>query len=188
MPLFIPRDFGRLTSHEVSGFAEAIPAICYRGQDLKSPFPIGGVATGYLELRGDGKLGLTSLYNNYVPPMQAQGGALLTLIDQGGKQTPLDAEHADICVLAHFPVCNVRYALKDASGTIIWLRVFTPILPGDAETSNTPGALFDVSAENFDGQVRIEMALAHNVEPVVKPLELGGGVVGAGRRYFKGSD
>ena len=120
--------------------------------------------------------------------MQAQGGALLTLIGKAGKETPLDAEHADICVLAHFPVCNVRYALKDDSGAIVWLRVFTPILPGDAETSNTPGAVFEVSAEKFDGQVRVDIALAHNVEPVVKPLELGGGGVGAGRRYFKGSD
>src|SRR5438270_4511807 len=111
MALFEATDFGKLILREVAGFERQIPAICYRGQDLKSPFPIGAVATGYVELRGDGKLGLTSLYNNYVPPMQAAGGALLTLIGADGKETPLDREHAEIAILAHFPVCNVRYAV-----------------------------------------------------------------------------
>src|SRR4051794_23292504 len=103
MPLFEPKDFGKLVQHDVAGFDHPIPAICYRGSDLKSPFPIGGLATGYIELRADGKLGLFSLYNNYVPMGQSAGAPLLTLIDDAGKETPLDSDNADIAILAHFP-------------------------------------------------------------------------------------
>ena len=182
--LFDPTDFGKLARRRVEGFVQPIPSICYRGSDLKSPFPIGGVATGYLELRGDGKLGLMSLYNNYVPPMQAAGGALLTLIARDGNETPLDADHADIAILAHFPVCNVRYAVK-GGGPVVWLRVWTPIIPGDSEVSNTPGAVFEIECEGFDGEIRIEIALAHNVEPITKKIDVPNG---AARSYFHSDD
>src|SRR4051812_48729828 len=186
--LFDPTEFGKLTRRDVAGFDRAVPAICYRGADLKSPFPIGGVATGYLELRGDGKLGLASLYNNYVPPMQAAGAALLTLISADGKETPLDADHADITILAHFPVCNVRYAVKN-DGPVVWLRVWTVMLPGDAEASNTPGAVFEIATEKpFHGTIRVEIALAHNVELVTKPIDLPVELNGSGRKYFKRDD
>jgi uncharacterized protein (DUF608 family) len=188
MPLFEVKDFGKLVQHDVAGFDQPIPAICYRGTDLKSPFPIGGLATGYVELRPDGKLGLFSLYNNYVPLGTSAGTPLLTLIDASGKEIPLDAERADISILAHFPVCNVRYALKN-SKAIIWLRLFTPVIPGDADTSNTPGVLLDISSEEFTGKVRVEFAIAHNVEPIVKPIDFANSDLrGAGRRYFKRED
>src|SRR5688500_8849712 len=187
MQLFDADNFGLLKPHRVAGFDRPIPAICYRGDALKSPFPIGGIATGYFELRGDGTLGLSSIYNSYVPPMQL-GGALLTLVGKDGTQTPLDAKHADIFVLAHFPVCNVKFAVKDG-GPVVWLRVFTPLLPGDAETSNTPGAVFAMQVEGgFDGDIRINLALGHNVEPGAKPLELSKEVTGVARQYFKGDD
>src|SRR4051795_1005807 len=99
MPLFDLNDPRKLAPHTVAGFDKKIPGICYRGQDLHSPFPIGGIATGYFELRGDGKLGLFSIYNNYVPQGATAGEPLLTLISSDGKETPLDADHADISVL-----------------------------------------------------------------------------------------
>lgn len=185
MPLFDPTTYGKLSPHRVDGFASPIPAICYRGTDLKSPFPIGGIATGYFELRGDGKLGLSSLYNSYVPPMPLDG-TLLTLTDKSGRDTPLDAQHAEIAILAHFPVCNVRCEVKD--GPIVWLRVFTTILPGDADASNTPGAVFEITSENFDGQIRINLPLGHNVEPIAKVLAAPAVTTGIARRYFHGND
>src|SRR6185437_13236473 len=187
MQLFEPKDFGKLSSHRVAGFERAIPAICYWGAELHSPFPIGGIGTGYVELRGDGRLGQFSIYNNFVPVGQTAAAPLLTLIDSDGKETPLDGEHAEISILAHFPVCNVRYAVKGTKA-VVWLRLFTSIIPGDADTSNTPGVLLDVSADGFNGKVRIEFAIAQNVEPVVKPMELAKGLNGSGRRYFKGDD
>lgn len=188
MPLFEPTDFGKLKQRTVAGFDHPIPAICYRGTELHSPFPIGGIATGYFELRGDGHMGMFSIYNNYVPMAATAGEALLFVIDQAGKETPLDAEHAEISILAHFPVCNVRYALK-GSDAIVWLRVLTPIIPGDAEVSNTPGALFEISCENFTGKVRLNVAIAHNVEPIVKPIDFADSKLrAAGNRYFKRDD
>ena len=144
-----------------------IPAICYQGAELHSPFPIGGIGTGYVELRGDGKLGQFSIYNNYVPVGQTAAAPLLTLIDADGKETPLDGEHADISILAHFPVCNMRYAVKNTKA-VVWLRLWTTMIPGDADTSNTPGVVLEVSADDFSGKMRIEFAIAQNVEPVVE--------------------
>ena len=187
MPLFDATEFGKLAPHKVEGIEQPIPSICYRGDALKSPFPIGGLATGYVELRGDGTLGLSSIYNSYVP-MMSLSGTLLTLIAKDGKETPLDASHADIAILAHFPVCNIKFIVKD-NGPTIWLRPFTPILPGDAETSNTPGVVFEISVDGeFDGQIRINLPMGHNVEPAVKPLDLPNEIAGGGRRYFKGND
>ena len=150
MPLFEPKDFGKLSQHKVEGFDQPIPAICYRGVDLKSPYPIGAIATGYFELRGNGTLGLSSLYNSYVPMMSDElSGTLLTLIDRpAARPIPLDAGHCDISVLAHFPVCNMRFAVKN--GPVIWLRAFTTMLPGDAEISNTPGVVFQVSCDGSE--------------------------------------
>jgi uncharacterized protein (DUF608 family) len=185
--LFDAERFGELSPHTVAGFDHPIPAVCYRGDTLKSAFPIGGIGTGYFELRGDGSLGLSSIYNSYVPQISLTG-TLLTLVGRDGKETPLDPKHADIAVLAHFPVCNVRFALK-AGGPVVWLRVFTPILPGDADASNTPGAVFSIELEgSFDGDVRINLAMGHNVEPGVKPLDLPKHFNGVGRRYFRRDD
>jgi uncharacterized protein (DUF608 family) len=187
MPLFDTTQSGKLAPHTVDGFDRPIPAICYRGDQLKSAFPIGGIGTGYFELRADGTLGLSSIYNSYVPQMSLSG-TLLTLVSKDGKETALDAEHADTAVLAHFPVCNFRFAAK-SGGPVVWLRVFTPMLPGDAETSNTPGVVFQLEAEGtFDGSIRITFPMGHNVEPVVKPLELPKNCTGAGRRYFRRDD
>src|SRR5207249_3620737 len=70
----------------------------------------------------------------------------------------------------------------------VWLRVWTAILPGDAETSNTPGAMFEITADSFEGSVRVEIALAHNVEATTQAIGLPAELRGAGRRYSKGSD
>lgn len=186
MKLFDPKDFGQLATHDVAGFDRPIPAVCYHGDQLKSPFPMGGIATGYLELRGDGKTGLSSIYNSYVP-MMATSGTLLSLVGEDGTVTPLDGEHAEITVLAHFPVCNMRFNVKD--GPVVWLRVFGTILPGDADGSNTPGVVFEATTEGkFAGQVRIDLALGHNVEPIVKPLEFPPELCGVGRKYFRRDD
>jgi hypothetical protein len=97
MPLFEPKDFGKLASHAVEGFNRPIPALCHRADQLKSPVPLGGLATGYFELRADGTLGLSSIHNSYVP-MMTLSGTLLTF-----KGKPLNAQNADVTVLPHFP-------------------------------------------------------------------------------------
>ena len=39
--LFDTAQFGKLVPHRVAGFDHPIPAVCYRGDALKSPFPVG---------------------------------------------------------------------------------------------------------------------------------------------------
>ena len=166
MALFDATDLGKLAPHQVEGFDHPIPAVCYRGDALRSGFPIGGIGTGYFELRGDGTVGLSSIYNSYVPQMSL-AGPLLTIETRDGKVIPLDARHAEIFVLAHFPVCNMIFRVKEG-GPVVSMRLFSPILPGDAEASNTPGVVFEIQAESpFDGVLRINFAMGHNVEPVV---------------------
>jgi len=183
--LFDPENFGKLAPHHVAGFDQPIPAICYRGQDLKSPFPFGGIATGYFEIGGNGKLRLSSLYNSYVPPMTLSGTVFSLTVN--GKTIPLDDEHCDVAVLAHFPVCNFRFAIKDG-GPIVWVRAFATVLPGDHEASNTPGVVFEISTDASDAQIQIEIALGHNVEPIVKHRDLPPELNGASRSYFHGND
>jgi uncharacterized protein (DUF608 family) len=184
-PLFDAQWFGKLAMHTVAGFEKQIPAVCYRGQQLHSPFPLGSLGTGYLELRGDGKLGLTSIANSFVP-QQVASGTLLTFTDSTGKETPLDAEHAEIVILAHFPVINIRYGV---AGKFIWLRAFVPMIPGDSKSSNTPGILFAITAdEGLSGKIRINTNLSGKVAPTMEKGPLPKELAGANLRFIKGKD
>ncbi|HTL31410.1 MAG TPA: GH116 family glycosyl hydrolase, partial [Tepidisphaeraceae bacterium] len=184
-PLFDAQWFGTLAMHTVAGFETPIPIVCYRGEQLRSPFPLGALGTGYLELRGDGRLGLTSIANSFVPQQQASG-TLLTFTDSSGKATPLDADHAEIVILAHFPVLNVRYTV---GGKFLWLRAFVPMIPGDSKASNTPGIVFEISADQgLSGKIRIDANLSNKVAPTMVKSTSPPDLPGANLRFIQRND
>jgi len=135
-----------------------------------SGVPLGGIDTGGLYLEGYGTFGYSSIFNNYVPP----GGPLNTPflgIGFGGQTRVLTTgqtknyagnnrpslgpnlefggttrKAASIDYWGHYPIVDMRY--KTDAPVEVSLRAWAPFIPGDAKTSNTPGAVFEIHLTN----------------------------------------
>ncbi|RKY82783.1 hypothetical protein DRP98_08535, partial [candidate division KSB1 bacterium] len=59
---------GTPLSFSADGFKRPVAGIVYEGGTTDSGVPLGGLGTGYLELRTDGKLGRCSIFNDICPP------------------------------------------------------------------------------------------------------------------------
>ena len=46
----------------------------------------------------------------------------------------------------HYPIVDMQY--KTDAPVEVGLRAWAPFIPGDAKTSNTPGAVFEVHLKN----------------------------------------
>lgn len=138
---------------QAHGFSKPACGVIY-GRDMYVPhgMPLGGVATGCMDIDTNGTFGYFNLFNSGVPtrgPIEheflgiASGDRcwVLTTREMTGVETA-----SDIHYWGHFPVADLEYDL-DAPFTVA-LRAWTPFVPGDTKTSNTPGAVFEVHVRN----------------------------------------
>jgi len=135
-----------------------------------SGVPLGGIDTGGLYLEGFGTFGYSSIFNNYVPP----GGPLnrpFLGIGTGGQTHVLTTGQTKnyagrnrsslgpvlsfagatgtaktIDYWGHYPIVDMQY--KTGAPVEVSLRAWAPFIPGDAKTSNTPGAVFEIHLTN----------------------------------------
>jgi non-lysosomal glucosylceramidase len=135
------------------------PPLEYTDGALALGMPLGGVGTGYTVLGADGRLGATTIYNDFP--------AAYTLAQPPDLATPFlairrDDASADVLALApsdgsgdgqwarsvgytaRFPFARLTFALEWATVTV---TSWSPFILGDAEGSNTPAAVFDVEVE-----------------------------------------
>src|SRR5579863_4298067 len=134
-----------------------------------SGMPLGGIDTGALYLEPSGVLGYSSIFNHLTP----LGGPLNTPylgISVGGKPSVFATGQTknyagnnraslgpNLKMLrvgligqtdywGHYPIADVEYKLdvpvEDG------MRAWSPFIPGDVKTSNTPGAVFEVHIRN----------------------------------------
>ena len=135
--------------------------------------PLGGIGTGYVTLRLDGRLGGWSLYNNLVNP---DTGAKLNWWTTPVPQTRnvdlpfLGLALGDDCYVlnldapdgvqgaqqihywGHYPVADLEYELD--APIRIGLRAWTPFIPGDSVKSNIPGAVFELRLSNTSNRAQ----------------------------------
>jgi len=132
------------------GFAEDVCGIVFRRDEATRGMPLGGIGTGCLDLNCDGKLGLCSIFNSFVPPRELNSPLLNLRL--GARSIPLTTspEKENSCkqihYWGHYPIADLEYEV-DAPLTV-GLRAWSPFLPGDAPNSNTPAVFFDVSIRN----------------------------------------
>jgi uncharacterized protein (DUF608 family) len=134
-----------------------------------SGMPLGGIDTGALYLEPSGIFGYSSIFNNMTPI----GGPLNTpyLGVRIGDKTSVcttsqtktyagnnkPALGINLALLGaggcgrseywgHYPIADVEYHLD--LPVQVGLRAWSPFIPGDAQTSNTPGAVFEVHLRN----------------------------------------
>jgi uncharacterized protein (DUF608 family) len=126
------------------GFANPVPGYVFEGALLESGVPLGALGTGYTTLDGNGKLGFSSIFNDWVPPEKIFADWLV--VEAGTRNIPLSA--ANIIYWGHYPVADLSARLAEVP-LEIGIRAFTPFIVGDAAASNTPVAVFDLELRNL---------------------------------------
>jgi uncharacterized protein (DUF608 family) len=140
--------------------------------------PLGGYGTGCLDLETSGLLGLCSIFNSHTPRRGAMNWPFLGLSVGGktwvlttGQQSPEKGDHycandprppdlllpgvqmaKDIHYWGHYPVADLEY--ETDAPVSVGLRAWSPLIPGDAAISNTPGAVFEVHLRNTSGALQ----------------------------------
>ena len=123
--------------------------------------PLGSLDTGCLMLETDGRLGLTSIFNSFVPmrgPLKlpflgitvGKQMWLLTTAALSSNESWYSTEGgspSEIHYWGHFPVADLEYETA-GSPVRVGLRAWSPFIPGDTATSNTPAAVFEVQLRN----------------------------------------
>jgi uncharacterized protein (DUF608 family) len=148
-----------------AGFSEPACGVIYHKKARpEQGMPLGGLDTGRIGLEADGTFGYCTIYNSICPeggplkipflgftvgnqtwalcnPASSFGGFMFS-----GIQTPVDIRY-----WGHYPVVDLEYELP-GSPVSAGLRTWAPFILGDAATSNTPGAVFEVHLRNLSQQ------------------------------------
>ncbi len=135
---------------------------------------LGGIDTGYMSIETDGTLGYCTIFNSIDPqrgPLNlpllgmSVGDNVWTLASPRstfGEYTWIPGRQirtaARVHYWGHYPVVDMELEIPD-SPVSAGVRAWSPFLPGDSATSNTPGAIFDVHLRN-ESKTRQEGRLA----------------------------
>ncbi len=141
-----------------------------------SGVPLGGIDTGALYVEASGAFGYTSIFNHYTP----QGGPLNTpylglgigdkvwvLTSRRTKnyagdcrpslgppmtffETPGLEEINGVDYWGHYPIADTQF--QTDAPVSVGVRAWSPFIPGDSKTSNTPGAIFEIHLANPTGE------------------------------------
>ena len=142
------------------GFSQPACGIIYRKDDVVcNGMPLGGVATGYLDLETNGTLGFCTLFDSGVPMRTLRAPLLGVAMPTAGQMwvlstdaaSPLWSQPSDIAYYGHYPVADIEYETPGAPVSV-GLRAWTPFIPGDVEASNIPAAVFEVHVRNLSQQ------------------------------------
>ena len=140
---------------KVEGYEHSIPGTVYAENRLEwSGCPLGGLATGYVTLDTDGRLGKWQIFNNYPEPMQ-QDATWLAVEVNGQKYIvayPKDGvgDASSVRYFGHYPIADAIFSFE--APLLVQVRAYSFFLPGDAIASNTPGIVFDVRVTNTDSK------------------------------------
>lgn len=160
-PSLFPKDApGKQWSHfEAQGYTKPVCGVVYRrDDDVPHGMPLGGVATGCIDVDTDGTFGFCTLFNSGVPTRGPMQYGFLGLSSEGrtwilSTRALAGIESAkQIHYWGHYPIVDVEYELD--APLSVGMRAWSPFVPGDARTSNTPGAVFEVHVRNLSSQPR----------------------------------
>jgi uncharacterized protein (DUF608 family) len=155
-----------------TAYSRPVTGIIYRGEPRPvSGLPLGGIASGYLDLETAGTFGYSTIFNYLTP----RGGPLNTPflgISVGGRTWVLTTgetkqydpgqgpppppgpslairrveQAKSIDYWGHYPIADVEY--ETSAPVSVGLRAWSAFIPGNAAVSDTPGAVFEVHLRN----------------------------------------
>ena len=151
------------------GFHQPACGVIYcQTQPPRAGVALGGIDTGFLSLETEGTLGSCTLFNSLSPmraplslPFLGMSLKERNVVWLLGSPRAASGEYMWIPIRriqtppvihywGHYPVADLEYTLPD-SPVSVGLRAWSPFLPGDSLTSNTPGAVFEVHLRNVSG-------------------------------------
>jgi non-lysosomal glucosylceramidase len=135
----------RFMEFSADGFTHPVAGVVYRGGRAVEGMPLGGLGTGYISLNTDGTLGKCTIFNTWPKPRELNSPFLALVLDSEIRVLTLKPPEglkgvSDICYWGHYPFADLQYVLD--LPLEVSLRAFTPFVPGDVETSNTPAIVF----------------------------------------------
>ncbi len=148
------------------GFHQPACGVIYRQTEPpRGGMALGGIDTGFLTLEVDGTFGSCTVFNSLCPMRPPLGLPFLGMSLKernevwllgspraaSGEYVWIPIRHIQAPPLihywGHYPVADLEYTMP-GSPVSVGLRAWSPFLPGDSATSNTPGAVFEVHLRN----------------------------------------
>ena len=156
-PVSVPRK--QWAHFEAQGYSHPVCGVVYRVQDeVPHGMPLGGIATGCIDIDTDGTFGFCTLFNSGVPTRGPLQYGFLGISSEDRtwilSSRPLAGIESakQIHYWGHYPVVDVEYELDGPLSA--GLRAWSPFIPGDAHASNVPGAVFEVHVRNLSSTPR----------------------------------
>ena len=149
-----PAFTGECERFRVRGFDDEVSGVRYTG--LTPPvrgMPLGAVCTGFVSLEGDGTLGESTLFNSLTPRRQINQ-PLFGLVVDGEPVTLTTTALPGVPAarirqyFGHYPIVDVDYELDGPVQAEVC--AWSPVLPGDLASSNTPAVFFRLTLTNAE--------------------------------------
>lgn len=153
------------------GFRSPVPGRWLPVSETQSGVPLGGLGTGYLDLRPDGRFyehRMRTLASPESAPdlrlsLATSPTASVTLLASKDLAGQAPAPHR---YFGHFPMVDLDYGRPMAAPVSVWCRAFSPFVPGAADLSNMPAAVFTVRLKNESSSpLQISLRLTRRFTP-----------------------
>lgn len=126
-------------------------------EDARSGVPLGGMGTGFLELRADARLHDTVTANNWMAPAPLPGVALrfASGVGRSTRSTLLigsaaaSEQPARVRYFGHYPMADLDYGRPLPGVPVeVWVRAHGTVVPNDYTLSNLPVVFFTLRLTN----------------------------------------
>ena len=149
------------------GFSQPACGVIY--DQIHAPrqgMALGAIDTGYMSLEADSTLGFCTAFNS-IDPQRGPLALPLLGVSVGNEVWMLSSPRvtsgeyvwipgrpihtpSTVHYWGHYPVADLEYDMPGCAVSA-GLRAWSPFLPGDSATSNTPGAIFEVHLRSRSG-------------------------------------
>lgn len=134
------------------GFDLPVSGIVFDRGNGQPGMPLGGIGTGCIDVKRNGHLGRSSIFNSFAPPRDLNLPFAGIVVDN--DVFCLESESMRgvkacrrIHYWGHYPIADLEYELD--APVSVGLRAWAPFLPGDARDSNTPVIFFEFRVRNL---------------------------------------
>lgn len=131
------------------GYGAPVSGVWYAGGNASSAMPLGGLGTGFVDFTAGAAFGESTAQNNWLKPQQVPQGCGLT-VQVGDKHVelfPKTKTPETLRFWGHYPAADVDFG-SSFGDDLVYLRVFTPLIPHDYALSGVPAALFRFTVVN----------------------------------------